>query len=40
MNKALDELYSDGSFDKFVDENLDGGQGVEKDTVGDLSFVE
>ena len=40
VNKALDELYSDGSFDKFVDENLDGGQGVEKDTVGDLSFVE
>lgn len=40
VNKALDALYSDGSFDKFVDENLDGGQGVEKDTVGDLSFVE
>ena len=40
VNKALDELYSDGSFDKFVDENLDGGQGVEKDSVGDLSFVE
>lgn len=40
VNKALDALYSDGSFDKFVDENLDGGQGVEKDTVGDLSFIE
>ena len=40
VNKALDALYSDGSFDKFVDENLDGGQGVEKDTIGDLSFVE
>ncbi|OFT58238.1 glutamate-binding protein [Corynebacterium sp. HMSC05H05] len=40
VNKALDALYEDGSFDKFVDENLDGGQGVEKDNVGDLSFVE
>ncbi|NJJ02792.1 glutamate ABC transporter substrate-binding protein [Corynebacterium coyleae] len=40
VNKALDALYEDGSFDKFVNDNLDGGQGVEKDKVGDLSFVE
>lgn len=40
VNKALNALYEDGSFDKFVNDNLDGGQGVEKDKVGDLSFVE
>lgn len=40
VDKALNALYEDGSFDKFVNDNLDGGQGVEKDKVGDLSFVE
>lgn len=40
VNKALNALYEDGPFDKFVNDNLDGGQGVEKDKVGDLSFVE
>ncbi|GAA1167735.1 ABC transporter glutamine-binding protein GlnH precursor [Corynebacterium glaucum] len=39
INKALQAMYDDGSFDKFVDENIDGGQGVEKAKPGDLSFL-
>lgn len=39
INKALQEMYDDGSFDKFVDENIDGGEGVEKASPGDLSFL-
>lgn len=40
INKALQAMYDDGSFDKFVDENIDGGTGVTKETPGDLSFLE
>lgn len=40
VNKALDAMYADGSFDKFVGENLDGGAGVEKDKPGDTSFIQ
>ena len=40
INKALQAMYDDGSFDKFVDANIDGGTGVTKETPGDLSFLE
>lgn len=40
INKALKAMYDDGSFDKFVNENIDGGEGVEKATPGDLSFLD
>lgn len=39
VNKALEAMYDDGSFDKFVNDNLDGGMGVEKDKPGDTSFI-
>ncbi|WP_288831480.1 glutamate ABC transporter substrate-binding protein [uncultured Corynebacterium sp.] len=39
INKALETMYSDGSFQKFVDENLEGGVGVSEDKPGDLSFL-
>ncbi|WP_078056725.1 glutamate ABC transporter substrate-binding protein [Corynebacterium bouchesdurhonense] len=39
INKALKAMYDDGSFDKFLEENIDGGEGVEKATPGDLSFL-
>ena len=40
INKALQAMYDDASFDKFVDANIDGGTGVTKETPGDLSFLE
>lgn len=40
INKALKAMYDDGSFDKFVNENIDGGEGVEQATPGDLSFLD
>lgn len=40
VNNALNAMYDDGSFDTFVNDNLDGGAGVEKDTPGDISFIE
>ncbi len=40
INTALEAMYEDGSFDTFVDENLEGGVGVEQDKPGDLSFLE
>ncbi|EEI16829.1 glutamate ABC transporter substrate-binding protein [Corynebacterium lipophiloflavum] len=40
VNKALEAMYADGSFQKFVDENLEGGVGVSEDKVGDLSFLQ
>ena len=39
INKALQAMYDDGSFDKFVDENVAGGEGVEKAKPGDLAFL-
>ena len=39
VNKALESMYSDGSFQKFVDTNLAGGVGVSEDKPGDLSFL-
>ncbi|WP_291313762.1 glutamate ABC transporter substrate-binding protein [Corynebacterium sp. UBA2622] len=39
VNKALESMYSDGSFQKFVDGNLQGGVGVSQDKPGDLSFL-
>ena len=40
INTALEAMYEDGSFDTFVNENLEGGVGVEQDKPGDLSFLE
>lgn len=40
INAALQAMYDDGSFDKFVQENLDGVEGVYQATPGDLSFLE
>lgn len=40
VNAALQAMYDDGSFDTFVNDNLDGGEGVEQDKPGDLSFLE
>lgn len=40
INKALEAMYSDGSFQNFVDDNLEGGVGVNEATPGDLSFLE
>lgn len=39
INKALQAMYDDGSFQKFLDANVDGGEGVEQATPGDLSFL-
>ncbi|WP_342319904.1 glutamate ABC transporter substrate-binding protein [Corynebacterium mayonis] len=39
VNKALEAMYSDGSFQKFVNDNLEGGVGVAEDKPGDLSFL-
>ncbi|MHA2789175.1 glutamate ABC transporter substrate-binding protein [Corynebacterium sp. S7] len=39
INTALQAMYDDGSFQTFLDKNLDGGDGVEKATPGDLSFL-
>ncbi|WJY68252.1 glutamate ABC transporter substrate-binding protein [Corynebacterium auris] len=39
INQALDAMYSDGSFQEFVDKNIEGGVGVSEDTPGDLSFL-
>ena len=32
-------MYDDGAFDEYVDTNIAGGEGVEKATPGDLSFL-
>ncbi|MCP1388652.1 glutamate ABC transporter substrate-binding protein [Corynebacterium sp. TA-R-1] len=39
INKALQAMYDDGSFDRFVNDNVAGGEGVEKNKPGDLSFL-
>lgn len=39
INKALNAMYDDGSFDKFLDKNVAGGEGVERAKPGDLSFL-
>lgn len=39
VNAALKAMYDDGSFDTFLDENVDGGEGVERTEPGDLSFL-
>ncbi|MEX3503831.1 glutamate ABC transporter substrate-binding protein [Corynebacterium sp. LK2510] len=39
VNAALEAMYADGSFQRFVDENLEGGVGVSEDKPGDLSFL-
>lgn len=40
INKALEAMLADGSFDSFVSANLEGGEGVNPATPGDLSFLE
>ncbi len=39
INNALQAMYDDGSFDKYVEANIAGGEGVDKATPGDLSFL-
>lgn len=40
INDALEKLYSSGTFDEFVNKNLDKGEGVTKAQPGDMSFLE
>ncbi|AKK03345.1 glutamate ABC transporter substrate-binding protein [Corynebacterium epidermidicanis] len=41
INKALNQMYSDGSFERFLKENLgDDAKVVEKGKPGDLSFLD
>lgn len=41
INRALEKMYSDGSFEKFLETNLgDDAKVVEKGTPGDLSFLD
>lgn len=40
INAALKDMHSDGSFDKFVKENLGAGDAIEPGTPGDLSFLQ
>lgn len=39
INRAIERMYADGSFDKFVQNNLGSSEGVEATEPGDLSFV-
>lgn len=40
VNAALDKMYSDGSFDTFVEKNLASDAFAMRDTPGDLSFLQ
>lgn len=40
INKALEQLHSDGSFKKFVSENLGKGEAITEGKPGDLSFLQ
>jgi len=40
INKALEAMLEDGSFDKFVSENLGEGEAITPGTPGDLSFLD
>lgn len=41
INRALEKMYTDGSFEKFLKKNLgDDAEVVEKGTPGDLSFLD
>ena len=40
VNDALTAMHDDGSFDQFVSDNLDAGDGVTPGTPGDLSFLD
>lgn len=40
INTALEAMFEDGSFDKFVSNNLGEGEAITKGTPGDLSFMD
>lgn len=39
INEALEQMYADGSFEKFVLDNLGSMQGIAETEPGDLSFI-
>ncbi|MDY3126780.1 MAG: glutamate ABC transporter substrate-binding protein [Corynebacterium sp.] len=39
INTALEEMYADGSFDKFISNNLGAGDAITPGAPGDLSFL-
>ena len=39
VNEALEAMISDGSFDKFISDNLGAGEAITQGTPGDLSFL-
>lgn len=40
INTALEAMFEDGSFDKFISDNLGEGDAITKGTPGDLSFMD
>lgn len=40
INTALEAMFEDGSFDKFISNNLGEGEAITKGTPGDLSFMD
>lgn len=40
VNAALDSIIEDGTFDRFISENLGEGEGISPATPGDLSFLD
>lgn len=40
INAALEAMFEDGSFDKFISNNLGEGEAITKGTPGDLSFMD
>lgn len=40
INTALEAMFEDGSFDKFISDNLGAGEAITKGTPGDLSFMD
>ncbi|AMJ44473.1 glutamate ABC transporter substrate-binding protein [Corynebacterium stationis] len=40
INTALEAMFEDGSFDKFISDNLGEGEAITKGTPGDLSFMD
>ncbi|WP_301187082.1 glutamate ABC transporter substrate-binding protein [Corynebacterium stationis] len=40
INTALEAMLEDGSFDKFISDNLGEGEAITKGTPGDLSFMD
>ncbi|PQM74607.1 glutamate ABC transporter substrate-binding protein [Corynebacterium sp. J010B-136] len=40
INTALEAMFEDGSFDKFISDNLGEGEAITQGTPGDLSFMD